>query len=98
MQDDEIRTTLHGMQTKEHDKIVSRLTGRTHEIQFGPLPSTCEGHPGSCGGLVPKNPFASAAQRGYLHANPEVLGKPALAEWDKASKGQKVPYKVKKAK
>jgi hypothetical protein len=95
---DEIRTTLKGMQTKEHDKIVSRLTGRTHEIQFGPLPSTMEGHTGSAGGLVPKNPFASAAQRGYLHANPEVLGAKKLAEFDAASKGQKVPYKVKKGK
>src|ERR1019366_3865498 len=96
---DEMRTTLHGMKAKEHDKIVSRLTGRTHEIQFGPLPSTMEGH--ECctsGGLVPKNPFASAAQRGYMHANPEVLGTSALKEWDKASKGQKVPYKVKKGK
>jgi hypothetical protein len=33
-------------------------------------------------------PFISAAQRGYLHAHPEVLGKKALAEWDAASKGQ----------
>src|ERR1035437_7875322 len=98
MANDEMRTTLKGMRTKEHDRVVSRLTGRTHEIQFGPLPSTMEGHEGSSGGLVPKNPFASAAQRGYLHANPEVLGTAKLAEWDKASKGQKVPYKVKKAK
>lgn len=36
-------------------------------------------------------PFKSAAQRGYLHAHPEVLGKKALAEWDAASKGQHVP-------
>jgi hypothetical protein len=33
-------------------------------------------------------PFVSAAQRGYLHAHPEVLGKKGLAEWDAASKGQ----------
>ena len=33
-------------------------------------------------------PFVSSAQRGYLHAHPEVLGKKALAEWDAASKGQ----------
>ena len=36
-------------------------------------------------------PFVSAAQRGYLHAHPEVLGKTALKEWDEASKGQHVP-------
>lgn len=34
-------------------------------------------------------PFVSSAQRGYLHAHPEVLGKKALSEWDAASKGQK---------
>jgi hypothetical protein len=42
-------------------------------------------------------PFKSAAQRGYLHAHPEVLGKKALAEWDAASKGQHVPEHVHKA-
>jgi hypothetical protein len=41
-------------------------------------------------------PFKSAAQRGYLHAHPEVLGKKALAEWDSASKGQHVPEHVHK--
>jgi len=39
-------------------------------------------------------PFVSAAQRGYLHANPEVLGKTALKEWDSASAGQHVPEHV----
>ena len=39
-------------------------------------------------------PFRSAAQRGYLHAHPEVLGKAALKEWDAASKGQHVPEHV----
>lgn len=39
-------------------------------------------------------PFKSAAQRGYLHAHPEILGKKALAEWDAASKGQHVPEHV----
>jgi hypothetical protein len=39
-------------------------------------------------------PFKSAAQRGYLHAHPEILGKKALAEWDSASKGQHVPEHV----
>jgi len=41
-------------------------------------------------------PFKSAAQRGYLHAHPEILGKKALAEWDAASKGQHVPEHVSK--
>ena len=41
-------------------------------------------------------PFKSAAQRGYLHAHPEILGKKALAEWDAASKGQHVPEHVAK--
>jgi hypothetical protein len=39
-------------------------------------------------------PFVSAAQRGYLHAHPEVLGEKALHEWDEASKGQHVPEHV----
>jgi hypothetical protein len=39
-------------------------------------------------------PFVSGAQRGYLHAHPEVLGKKALKEWDAASKGQHVPYRI----
>ena len=43
-------------------------------------------------------PFVSVAQRGYMHANPEVLGKTALAEWDHASKGQHVPDHVKDGK
>jgi len=83
--DDKVDTQLLGMRTSEHDKLRSRITGYDREIEFGPQP----------GGLVPKNPFASAAQRGFMHANPEVLGKKGLAEWDKASKGQHVPYKVK---
>jgi hypothetical protein len=82
---DKVETQLKGLDTKEHDKIVSRITGYPREIEFGPIG----------GGLVKKNPFASAAQRGFMHANPSVLGKAGLAEWDKASKGQHVPYKVK---
>lgn len=39
-------------------------------------------------------PFVSAAQRGYMHAHPEILGKAGLAEWDAASKGQHVPEHV----
>jgi hypothetical protein len=81
-------TQLQGMRTSEHDSIQSRTTGRMHEIMFGPQP----------GNLVPRNPFASAAQRGYLNSHPEVLGRKALDEWNASSKGQKVPYKVKKAK
>jgi hypothetical protein len=72
--------------TKEHQKIQSRTTGKMHEISFGPLP----------GGLVPANPFASLAQAGYLHAHPEKLGAETLAEFDKETKGKKLPYKVKK--
>lgn len=43
-------------------------------------------------------PFESVAQRGYLHAHPEILGKKGLAEWDAASKGQHVPEHVEKSK
>jgi hypothetical protein len=74
--------------TREHDYIISRTTGEAVEVSFGPLPS----------GYVPKNPFASLAQEGYLHAHPEKLGKAKLAEFDAATKGKKLPYKVKKSK
>lgn len=84
--DQTVRTTLAGMQTSEHDKIQSRISRRPIEIEFGPLPS----------GFVPKNPFASAAQQGYLHAHPEKLGAAKLAEFDRASKGLKLPKRVKK--
>ena len=73
--------------TKEHQTIVSRITGKEHEISFGPL----------CGGLVPANPFASLAQAGYLHSHPEKLGAKKLAEFDAASKGKKLPARVKKS-
>jgi hypothetical protein len=43
-------------------------------------------------------PFKSLAQEGYMHANPEVLGKKGLAEWDSATKGKKLPKRVKKIK
>lgn len=69
----------------EHDTIRSRTTGRKIEISMG--------MPG--GGRVPKNPFASLAQEGYLHAHPEKLGKAGLAEWDKATTGKHLPKRVK---
>jgi hypothetical protein len=71
---------------KEHDKIVSRTTGRSVEISLGP----------NGGGLVPANPFASLAQEGYLHAHPEKLGKSGLKEWDAATKGKHLPEHAKK--
>jgi hypothetical protein len=69
----------------EHDKIKSRTTGRMKEIGMGPH-----------NGLVPANPFASIAQAGYMHSHPEILGKKGLSEWDSATKGKKLPKKVKK--
>jgi hypothetical protein len=72
--------------TREHDYIISRTTGAAVEVSFGP----------QCCGNVPANPFASLAQAGYLHSHPEILGKEKLKEFDKASKGQHVPYKVKR--
>jgi hypothetical protein len=72
-------------ETKEHDKITSKTTGKSIEISLGP----------NANGLVPANPFASLAQEGFLHAHPEKLGKSGLAEWDAATKGKKLPKKVK---
>jgi hypothetical protein len=69
----------------EHDKVKSRLGGKDREISMGP----------QGGGLVPKNPFASIAQAGYMHSHPEVLGKTALDEWDASTKGKKLPKHVK---
>jgi hypothetical protein len=71
---------------KEHTKIRSRTTGRMVEIQMQP------GH------AVPRNPFASISQMGYLHAHPEKLGKAGLKEWDAATKGKHLPQRAKKAK
>lgn len=70
---------------KEHDRVPSRIGGKSREISFGPLP----------GGLVPANPFASLAQEGYLHSHPGILGKEGLAEWDKETKGRSLPEHVK---
>ena len=69
----------------EHDTVRSRTTGRKIEISMGPQPA----------GMVPKNPFLSQAQAGYLHAHPEKLGKAKLAEFDAATKGKKLPKRVK---
>jgi hypothetical protein len=87
------RTTLHGMDTKEHDKIVSRTRGVKLEIAVGPHGASQRD--GEYGGLVSNNPFASLAQEGFLHAHPEKLGKKGLAEWDAATKGKKLPKHVK---
>lgn len=43
-------------------------------------------------------PFKSRAQAGYMHEHPEILGKKGLAEWDSATKGKKLPKRVKKVK
>lgn len=69
---------------REHDKIISRTTGREHEISMG-----MHGD-----GLVPANPFASLAQAGYMHTHPEILGKKGLAEWDASTKGRHLPKHV----
>lgn len=78
------RSNHPGQGIKEHGlKIKSRTTGRVVDVGFGP----------QGGGLVPKNPFASLAQEGYLHAHPEKLGAKKLAEFDAATKGKKLPKK-----
>jgi len=87
------RTTLHGMDTKEHDKIVSRTRGVKLEIGVGPHGASQK--EGEYGGLVSANPFASLAQAGYMHSHPEILGKKGLAEWDASTKGKSLPKKVK---
>lgn len=77
-----------GLQSKpvaEHTKIRSRTTGRLIEIPMAP----------SDGGRVSKNPFASLAQEGYLHAHPAKLGAAKLAEFDAATKGKKLPKRAK---
>jgi len=77
----------------EHQTVRSRLTGKEHEIGFGPLPAAA--NPVN-GGQMPANPFKSLAQERYMHANPEVLGPSALKEWDRATKGKSLPKHVKK--
>lgn len=81
------RSNHPGEGIKEHElHVKSRTNGKTVEVGFGP-----QGN-----GLVPKNPFASLAQEGFLHAHPEKLGKAKLDEFDKETKGKSLPYKVKK--
>ena len=77
----------------EHQTVRSRLTGKEHEIGFGPLPA---GADASKGGLVGKNPFASRAQAAYLNIHKDVLGPTRLKEWNDASKGKHLPEHVKK--
>ena len=45
-------------------------------------------------------PYASKAQQGYFHANRKKLEKQGVnvKEWDKASKGKKIPARAKKRK
>jgi hypothetical protein len=88
------RSTLHGMSTPEHTKIVSRTRGVKVEIGVGPHGASQK--EGDFGGLVSNNPFASLAQAGYMHTHPGILGKAGLSEWDAASKGRKIPQHVKK--
>lgn len=80
------RTNYPNQGIEEHKlHVTSRTTGKRVEIGFGPQGS----------GLVPKNPFASLAQAGYMHSHPEILGKSALKEWDSATRGKKLPKHVK---
>jgi hypothetical protein len=90
--DQTVRTTLKGMDTKEHDKVYSRTLRRDLEISVGVHGRGTNDY----GGLVPANPFVSKAQQGFLHAHPEKLGPEKLAEFDAASKGKKLPARVKK--
>jgi hypothetical protein len=92
--DQSVRTTLAPLTMNEHDKVYSRTLRRDLEIGVGMHGTDPKG---GKGGLVPKNPFASLAQAGYMHSHPEVLGKTALSEWDAASKGRKIPQHVKKS-
>lgn len=73
---------------KEHDTLQSSLDHRDYEIGMPPA-----------SGRVPRNPFASMAQAGFLHSHPEkVGGKEKLKEWDTATDFSKLPAKVKKGK
>jgi len=71
----------------EHDTIRSRTTGRKQEISMG-----MHGD-----GLVPSNPFASQDQRKFMFANKAKMESQGVNvdEWARASKGKKLPKKVK---
>jgi hypothetical protein len=43
-------------------------------------------------------PYESDAQRRYFHANENEIGKDVVKEFDKASKGKKLPEKVSRSK
>jgi hypothetical protein len=93
----QVRTQLAGMETKEHDKIYSRTLRREVEIGTGIHPGTQKD--GEFGGLVPPNPFASLAESRFAHANPSKFGgKAGLKEWDKSTDYSKIPKRVKKSK
>ena len=92
--DQAVRTTLTGMKNEEHTQVYSRTLGRMVEIGVGIHGTSTKGN--DYGGLVPKNPFSSLAQEGFLHAHPEKLGKAGLKEWDAATKGKHLPQHVAK--
>lgn len=84
---------------REHDRIREIEESAQHEARETPMEEQAE-HAGevSMGPTaegVPANPFASLAQEGYLHAHPEKLGAKKLAEFDRETKGKKLPKKVK---
>ena len=81
----DLREKQHYM--SEHDTLQSKLDLRDHEIHL-PLVS----------GMVSKNPFLSKAQNSYMHANPSILGKKGLKEWEGATDYKTLPAKVKKGK
>lgn len=44
------------------------------------------------------SPYKSRAQAAYMHAHEDEIGKAVVAEFDKASKGLKLPERVKRKK
>ena len=91
--DQTVRTTLAPLTMNEHDKAYSRTLRRDVEIGVGMHGTDPQG---KFGGLVPSNPFASQKQMAYMNANPDVLGQKGLSEWNRASKGMKLPVRAKK--
>lgn len=82
-----VNKTLETKEWKEHEKIKSRVNGKEYEIKLGPTD----------GGKVPANPFASKAQERFMFANKDKMEKQGVNvdEWAKASKGKKLPERVK---